>query len=259
MSRRPATERSKLRWWLEDYSVAAWGQLRAWASQASPRDFSTGDLELPLIVLIPGVYERWRYLVPLARTLQRHGYRITVLPGLGNNRRPVPEGTEVVKAELARLAATANQESRTETVILLGHSKGGLIGKNVLLEQTLSQQRAGLGKADSPGLELLGLVAVATPFNGSRYANWARGRTLREFMPESATISRLAAQQEVNSRIVSILPKFDPHIPGDRRLAGASESMLQGTGHFRVLASAEGLAAIIAGIDSLQNPENRLR
>ena len=131
-------------------------------------------------------------------------------------------------------------------MVLVAHSKGGLIGKQVLLERTMAQTDDGLA------LKLLGLVAVATPFNGSRYASWASSRTLREFRPGSAIVRALAAEEQVNARIVSILPRFDPHIPGDRSLPGASERLLQSTGHFRAMTSTEGVQAIISGIESLR-------
>ena len=230
-----------------DYAAAVRGQTLAWVSREQPGVLAAGDPEKPLLVLIPGVYDSWRFMLPLARKLNRHGYRVLPLPGLGDNRRPVMHGARLLSAELERIAAQAG--SGTERVVLVAHSKGGLIGKQVLLDFA-----AGQTEPDAAGgrLAVLGMVAVATPFQGSRYAARAVGRTLREFRPDSETIRALAAQAEVNSRIVSVLPSFDPHIPGDRTLPGAAEFRLHGSGHFRILASQEGLAAVLAGVESLQ-------
>lgn len=235
---------AKLRWWAADYAVAVRGQLGTVSSRMQPDSLADGDPNGPLVVLIPGVYESWRFMLPLARKLSARGYRVAFLPTLGSNRRPVPEGAVLLEAELGRLPGT-RADSAAEQVVLLGHSKGGLIGKQVLLNRLARP-------LEERSVEVLGLVAVATPFSGSRYAARARGKVLREFGPGSETIRRLSEQLAVNAKIVSILPGFDPHIPGDRTLPGAVEYRLRGTGHFRVLASAEGLEAIISGIESLR-------
>lgn len=248
MDRKAAVQ---LRQWAADYAVAVWGQAAAFASTARPGVLAEGDSTKPLLVLIPGVYESWRFMLPLARKLNLRGYRVLPVPGLGDNRRPVTRGAALVSAELERIAARAGAELRSEHVVLVGHSKGGLIGKQVLLDQE-ERRASATAEQRSSSLEVLGLVAVATPFRGSRYAALARSRTLREFSPDSETVLRLAAREEVNHRIVSVLPSFDPHIPGARDLPGSVERILLGTGHFRVLSSAEGLEAVVAGIESLQ-------
>ena len=65
------------------------------------------------------------------------------------------------------------------------------------------------------------MVAIATPFGGSRYASLLLGRTLRAFRPNDATLLQLAAARDPNARIVSVYPAFDPHIPGGSELDGA--------------------------------------
>lgn len=242
----------RLQQWAADYAVGVWGQTLAWTSRSQPGVHAQGDPAKPLLVLIPGVYESWRFMLPLARKLNLRGYRVLPLPGLGDNRLPVAQGARLLAAELERLAVRAAAEAHTERVVLVAHSKGGLIGKQVLLDLLARGDHQDLARRP---VEVLGLVAVATPFQGSRYAARAMGRTLREFRPDSETIRQLSNRAEANARIVSILPSFDPHIPGDRTLPGAVERQLLGSGHFRVLASREGVEAVLAGIESLQqNP-----
>lgn len=71
------------------------------------------------VVLIPGVYERWHFLRPLAEGLVARGHPVHVIPELGINTRAIPASARRV---LAALAAR-----NLSVVALVAHSKGGLI------------------------------------------------------------------------------------------------------------------------------------
>src|SRR5690606_20373764 len=98
---------------------------------------------------------------------------ILVVDSLRDNRMPVRDGAE----EVAR-AIGAHDATR---YVLVGHSKGGLIGKAVLARGV-----------EREGVVLDGLVAIATPFAGSTYARFMPGRTLRSLSPGDETIVGLA-------------------------------------------------------------------
>ncbi|MFT2526131.1 esterase/lipase family protein, partial [Escherichia coli] len=77
------------------------------------------------------------------------GHPVHVVAGLGSNRRPI--------AESARQVADLLVGRDLSDVVLVAHSKGGLIGKHLL--------------AFAPaGSRVRAMVAVATPFGGSRYS-----------------------------------------------------------------------------------------
>lgn len=120
-------------------------------------------------------------------------------------------------------------------VILVAHSKGGLAGKLVMTGRAADRVRS--------------MLAIATPFGGSRYARMIPVRTLRAFSPDDPSIVGLARQLDVNTRIVSIYAHFDPHIPEGSELAGAKNVRLDTGGHFRILAHPRVLAelAVLAG------------
>src|SRR5690606_23294972 len=118
------------------------------------------------VVLLPGVYETWRLLGPLATALARAGHPVHAVPGLGYNRRPV--------ADAADRTAAFRDEADLQGVVLVAHGKGGLVGKRVMLSPA--------------GSRVAGMVAVATPFRGSRYARYLLGRTLRAFSPRDAAL-----------------------------------------------------------------------
>jgi predicted alpha/beta hydrolase family esterase len=115
-------------------------------------------------------------------------------------------------------------------VILVAHSKGGLAGKLVMTGPAGTRVRA--------------MLAVATPFGGSRYARLMLSRTLRAFSPDDPSIVSLARQRTVNERIVSIYAEFDPHIPEGSELPGAKNVRLETGGHFRILANPRVLAEL---------------
>lgn len=208
--------RSALRtlgWWARDYAYALVWQARAFVSRTDPHDFLSGDRS-PIVVL-PGVYETWRFLEPLIRRLHDDGHPVHVIDPLGRNDRSVPVA--------ARLVADYLEANGLGDVVLLAHSKGGLVGKYVM----------SLGGG---GARILGMLAVAAPFAGSRYARLMLLPSLRIFTPDDPTILALSREATVNPRIVSVYGRFDPHIPGGSRLEGAKNVELDTGGHFRILA-----------------------
>ncbi|GMA29471.1 esterase/lipase family protein [Arenivirga flava] len=212
----------RLGWWAADYAYALRWQLAAALDRTDPQRYATGPLA-PVVVL-PGVYETWRFLHPLVRALHERGHPVHVVTALQGNRAPVRDGAALVASELDRLDL--------QHAVIAAHSKGGLIGKQVMLSPA--------------GRRVRGMVAVATPFGGSRYGRFMPGATLRAFSPRDATIVALTGSADVNARIVSVYPAFDPHIPEGSELAGAKNVPLATGGHFRVLADPRVIAEVAA-------------
>jgi hypothetical protein len=226
------TLQHKLGVWAIDYVDAGLVHTRSVLTWRVPPAFSVGEPGKPTIVLIPGVYERWSFLRPIAERLNAAGYPISVVHGLGYNRRPIVETSERLARALSRVSV--NPAGR----LIVAHSKGGLVGKHMLV-------------SSSDDLHLLGLVAVCTPFAGSRYARYVLGQTLRAFIPTDETIVSLGSNSSVNARIVSIFGGFDPHVPDGSVLAGATNVKLPVDGHFRILHRPETLHAVTDAVDLL--------
>ncbi|MEN0128565.1 MAG: hypothetical protein AAGC49_03945 [Brevundimonas sp.] len=200
-------------WWrVLDYSAVCRWQVEALVSRTRPDELVRDSGRQ--VVLLPGVYEPWRFLLPWATLLHEHGVSVHVLPELGINRRPIPATAVLVARYLA--------DHDLRDVTLLAHSKGGLVGK------------LAMSQADPDG-RIGELIAVNTPFAGSRYARWFPVRAVRAFAPTNATILELAAEVEVNARITSVFSFWDPHVPDGSALAGATELELETPGHFRPL------------------------
>lgn len=200
--------------WMLDYLFVAWWQVRNLLARRVPVDYARGD-GAP-IVLLPGVYETWQFLRPVADRLNRDGHPVHVVRQLGYNRSSIPDAA----ATVARLLA----ERGLHGVILLAHSKGGLIGKHLMAIDDLE------GRVDR-------LLAINTPFRGSVYARYIPFRTIRAFSPTEPTLALLAGKLDPNTRITSIYSEFDPHIPGGSELAGAKNIRLPVLGHFRPLST----------------------
>jgi pimeloyl-ACP methyl ester carboxylesterase len=211
--------------WARDYAYAARVQLGVSLRRRSvPRP--RGDLAP--VLLIPGVYEHWQFLRAAGGRLARAGHPVHAVEPLGYNRIPVPDAAAVAQRYL-------DEHDLTE-VVVVAHSKGGLIGKHMMLVDDTE------GRIDR-------LVAIAAPFSGSSLSRYTPTRALRAFVPTETTLAMLAANAEVNARITSIYPEFDPHIPGGSELPGATNLLLPVAGHFRLLADERVLDAVLDAVD----------
>lgn len=200
--------------WLLDYLYAGAWQLRALLPSKLAKQLPTSsDAQVEQIVLVPGIWESWQFMLPLARDLHQAGHRVH---GSGPGLQP-RYGTGDVEVVAQYLAKADLQE-----VVLVAHSKGGLIGKHLMA-------------ASTQGYRVNRMIAISTPFSGSSYARYAPIRSLRALSPNDTGVLKLAANLSVNARIISIFSRFDPHIPGGSELAGATNIKLETMGHFRLL------------------------
>ncbi|WP_431277936.1 hypothetical protein [Leifsonia poae] len=76
--------------WALDYLYAVRYQVRAVFSRERPDAFITGSGPLAPVVLIPGIFEPWRFLLPLARHVHAAGRPVHVIAALGHNDRSSP-------------------------------------------------------------------------------------------------------------------------------------------------------------------------
>lgn len=183
------------------------------------------------VIIIPGVLEPWRYLLPLGRHLQQQGHAVHYVKRLGFNLRPFDASAD----EVLRLAAAEELEG----AVIVGHSKGGIIGKLALLRD--DERR------------LSGMVTVATPFAGSGLAAplqrlpWAGRTPLADLFIGSEQLALIAAETRVNARITSLAPKWDQVVDREStRLPGARLIDLERGGHFAPMRD-ESVWRIIAG------------
>lgn len=212
---------------IADYPNALRFRVRAARDWAVPASFARGSLRP--VVILPGIYESWHYLRPIAERLNADGHPVHVIPTLGLNRAPIPATAAHVSAQLAARGLVG--------VALVAHSKGGIIGKHVMAVDDQD------GRVDR-------LIAIASPFNGSAMARIAPNPALRAFLPDDPVITALAGERSVNARITSIYPSFDPHIPEGCVLDGARNIELPVIGHFRILLQPAVIDAVSEAVDA---------
>lgn len=217
--------------WGRDYVWIVAAQAAATARPPRPDALTTGD-RVP-VVLLPGIYETWPVMGGLARALHAAGHPVHAVPALGLNRHGLEESARVAVARLEELAL--------DRVVLVAHSKGGLIGKLVLADPVV-------------GPRVAGLVAVNTPFAGSVYARWFPARPVRALSPRDPQLRALARDVVTHARIWSLFARFDPHVPGGSELVGAVNVRLPVDGHFRPLDDARLHAAVLDAVARLSDP-----
>jgi pimeloyl-ACP methyl ester carboxylesterase len=210
---------------LRDYPNALRVRARSTHSRI-PADWTSGQGRV--VVLLPGVYETWHFLEAIGDALHDRGHPVHVISSLGFNRAPIPASAALVARELAA--------RDLRDVAIVAHSKGGLIGKQLMASEDPE------GRVDR-------LIAVATPFAGSAMARLTVGRTLRAFLPGNPVIRALVAAVQGNARVTSIYPRFDPNIPEGSRLEGAENIEIPVVGHFRILVEPQTIAAVIAAVE----------
>ena len=223
---RPPGVARKLSGWVLDYAYVTYWWVRALLDRSRPDKYlhpATGP-NAP-ILLIPGVYESWRFMQPVAEHLFRAGHPVHVLDKLGFNTGAIAAMGQLVREYLQQLDLT--------DVIVVAHSKGGLIAKSALAEaDTLSRIRR--------------VIALNTPFAGSRYAYLFLLGSVRMFTPTGPVIRALQADLALNRSISSLYSVFDPHIPETSHLDGAENIMLPAIGHFRPIAAPDTLRTVDA-------------
>lgn len=212
----------QLRWWLQDYLYAVQQQWRAGPSKPSRRALSSGD-QCP-VVIVPGVYERWQFLWPTVARIHAAGHPVYTVDSLARNTNSVPHAARCVSEFIA--------ERNLSNVVLIAHSKGGLIGKFVMLDLDVEAR-------------IVGMIAVATPFLGSGWARYMLVPSLRAFSSHDPHISALQAREELNGKITSIYAGFDPHIPEGSALPGARNIRIDTGGHFRLLDDPRAIKAMM--------------
>jgi pimeloyl-ACP methyl ester carboxylesterase len=203
----------RLRGWLLDYCYLVYWMVRGFFSRTSPAELLHPDPASGRpILLLPGVYEHWRFMQPIAAHLYRAGHPVHVLEKLGYNTGAIPAMAVILSDYLRTVDA--------HDVVLIAHSKGGLIGKQALGDPDTAHR-------------VKHLIAINTPFSGSRYANLFLLPSVRMFMPKGTVIRHLALNLAINQQISSLFSVFDPHIPETSQLEGAENIVLPSIGHFR--------------------------
>ena len=220
--------------WVRDYAYALRWQVSGLLRNPDPKVYRASDSEKPAVLLLPGIYETWAFMLPVANVLRAQGYDVHAVLDMGHNGGTIADMADLVDDYIRREGISG--------CVLVAHSKGGLTGK-LLLTRHLETDL------------ILGMVTLNTPFEGSQLARLLPLPALRIFLPRSPELAELGASHGVNRRIVSIYGRFDPHIPGGSHLEGAHNVRLGTRGHFLPLGDGRAHEAVLEGVRRISREE----
>lgn len=185
------------------------------------------------VILLPGIANKWGFIKNLGDRISLAGHPVYIVPKLGYNLHDIPKSAKIV-AELI-------EENNLKNVIIVGHSKGGLIGKYLMIYNNENDL-------------IKGVVAIASPFSGSRLLNLLPHKAYSELHEDSDLIKNLMAHKEVNGNIISIFPVFDNLILSSQGsyLEGAENiEIKEAKGHHKIIFHKKVTELVLTAIEKL--------
>jgi triacylglycerol lipase len=210
------------------------------------------------VILIPGITARWTFMKNLGDKISLTGHPIYVVPKLGHNLIDIPTAAKTVHTLLLELVPKLGhnipdvhgrakkvraliESHDIKDIVLVAHSKGGLIGKYLLAHFNHDNR-------------IKGMVSIATPFSGSAMAKLIPHSSFKEIATDSKIIHDLESHKAVNHKIISIYPIFDNHVWADKGsyLEGALENIqINVVGHHTILYVKEVEEKVLESIEKL--------
>ena len=205
--------------WLRDYAYATKFYAQTLTNQNPPQHYLDyiDNTKVP-VLLIPGVNTKWHFLKRIADDISQVGHPVHIIKDLGHNRQAISPSADIVRAYI--------DEHDLHSVIILAHSKGGLIGKQLLLQHNHDKR-------------IVKVIAIASPFAGSSLAKVMPDRAMRELSSASTIVQDQHANTDVNQDIISIYGMYDNHVwpVASAILAGAENIQVNTNGHHQILSS----------------------
>ncbi len=164
------------------------------------------------VLLLPGFNENWYFLKEIGDLLNSKGYRIHVLKG----------GRQAPIESQARIVQEYVVSERLQSIVLIGHSKGGLVARKLIAMQ------------NSFGIQKV--ITISTPHHGTLFG-YLRLFNLAELIPGSKFFA--SWDSSLNKQINNFYPKFDNHVlpASNLLLEGANNQLIEINGHTRILKS----------------------
>lgn len=141
-------------------------------------------------------------------------------------------GYEKIELQSKKLAKFVENISDPE-VILIGHSRGGLIAKFMIDNYPNANKKVG------------SLIGVSVPWQGS-YIGYVLMRNLNEIRPDGELVRRIVAEKSNLKKITNIFPKIDDRVIPNKnlKLDGVKNIMIDLVGHAKILDSSEAMKLI---------------
>ena len=224
----------RIKHWIVDYTHMIRGRSKMYLRHNPPKHYLEHIKEGKVpVVLVPGWSLRWAFYKHLGDHISLEGHPVYIVPKLKNNLFDIPKSAEIVREVI--------DKNKLDNVIIVSHSKGGLIGKYLLIHHNDDKK-------------VVGLIAIATPFSGTAMAKLLPLKSTKEFLPDSKIVLNLKRHTVVNHKIISISPRYDNHVWAEEGsvLDGALKNIkLNVRGHHKVIFSKEMEETIIRSIAML--------
>lgn len=207
----------KISYWIIDYCYLLVGKIFMYVYKNPPKQYLNNVVKRKNpVILIPGNSNKWGFLKIIADTMSNLGHPVYIPHKLGSNLFNISTSAEIVREII--------DKNNLKKVILLGHSKGGIIGKYILIHENKDDR-------------IKCLIAIGAPFSGSNIVVHLPFRSIRELSPASEIIQQMNSNSKVNSKIVSIMPEFDNHVWHEKGsyLEGASNIKIPVKGHHKIV------------------------
>lgn len=211
----------KIGHWLVDYIYMLRGQSHSYLYRNPPAHYLGHVVELKSpIILIPGLFSKWGMLSGIANNISLRGHPVYVVTALGRTTLDIPSSAKIVSDLI--------EQKNLRGLIIIAHSKGGLIGKYLL---TYFNKEKRIKK----------LICISTPFAGILPAKYLKVRHFKELSTTSKIIQELNSHSEVNKIIVSVYPIFDNLLwpQSTMYLKGGTNIKVNVHGHHKILFSKE--------------------
>lgn len=208
--------------WVIDYGYMIHGSVISLIYHKTPKHYLEYVLENKVpVILIPGILGKWGFMKSLGDKISKMGHPVYIIPELGYNLFNIPESAKKLKDVVEKIDTN---KSNLKGVILVAHSKGGLIGKYLLANKNEDNK-------------VLGLISIATPYSGSSMAKLLPLEPIKELDTDSKIILDLEKHNEVNNKIISICPEYDNHVWAEKgsRLDGAKNVEVNVHGHHKII------------------------
>jgi triacylglycerol esterase/lipase EstA (alpha/beta hydrolase family) len=188
----------------------------------------------PPVILLHGLFQNRSCLFWLQHRLKAVGYQNVI-----SINTPPWRDMEASTEGLAKKVDELRIKLKVETVILIGHSMGGMIARNYV------QNRGGSAYVDA-------MVTLGSPHHGSKLAPFALSSMGKSLLPGSAFLTKFnSVPWPETTPATSIYTRYDNIVlpVESAKMEGAKQVELDGMGHTALLFHPRSLQTVIEALD----------
>lgn len=169
------------------------------------------------VILIPGYGGTFSFFTNIGNYLNDLGWKVKLFAGFKSL-----EKIDVLAKKLAQEIINSEENQ----LVLLAHSKGGLVAKKMMDDYEEANKKVKMA------------ICFSTPWKGSIIGQ-LRVMNLEEMRPNDSLIKEIAKKNKNNKKIISFYSKVDDRVLPNKNLLleGARNIRIEIVGHSRILES----------------------